>query len=261
MDSLLQMPDEQRFYTTSLPVISKDMIDEWRANGHRKLASLVRFSNKPSVFSCRQIRPNELRIWDRGIPSPVQQFVDTSLEIFGTGVVEKISTFFETFDNLRLDRSRRYPDRAIGNRLIGQSNPESPLRTLRAEDLAAIFAHPRIDPRHAQTFSTHLFVSLEKILAYLPSNTLLWIEGDAISNQYDAKDYFCERHPDDDPYLIIHLSDPGTPYFIENCLFRTACGHVTAHGGGVDHAHASAPYANGAPRPRVCIKFQIHIPG
>jgi len=252
-----------------IQVISQSLIDSMDSGALAEAP--VSFSKSPGVLGPDPIGPFELRVWDQGIPSKVVEFTEAAFEILEGTAGVPLHEFFSDYSYLRLGGLRTpkltgrlkyspFPH-VITPAMIAKCYDPSNLRALNLR------AKGKIPVDLVNAFSEHIVTSLTKALAPMPKSTRLAFDDvDRKSIYLNYDDPYYSPHEDEFDNLILHLTKPGSIYFVggkENNdpekMFQTTAGMISLHSVSLSHARSTAPNDElGNYQPRMCANFKVY---
>jgi hypothetical protein len=230
-------------YTSSLPVLSQEMIAKWKAEGN-PLSERVFLSDSPDVFKNFHGEADRLCIWHRRQTPEIQQFVSNATEMLGKAATDAVDMDIASYGEMKL----------VENELMGKTTDS----IVTAASIASFYQKKNL--QHAHAYAEDIVTSLHKILLHMGPEAWIALRKPGRNYSPHCFDGFENRHQDNNNVLLRHDSDPGTPYFMDEPMpiFRTTAGDISLHGSNVMHADATAePVKAGCQRPRMMYLFAI----
>ena len=249
MATSAQFVAEDVKYTDDVPVITQEFLNRHlHIKDDRDIASKFTVSGQPEVFTVNaraydlNVSNLDVRIWRKGLPEVVQEFVACALEVIGPLASKQLDQHLSLNEKGELIGSAGYP--------------------LDVDRIADLYTCYGVNRLLAANFAAHFLDSVTKFLQYSPEGTNLStsIIDDNLQYSGAARPYTV-LHTDSLNNATFHYSDPGTPYFLNNSICRTQVGDVSVHGNKVYHGFATSRLnANGSARLRFLVAYKV-LPG
>ncbi len=242
-------------YTDDVPVLTKELLTSFRhdrryaqSSDFRAAVDRIHLSETPDIFSHLTDMKHSVAVWRRPQPPVIAQFIACAMEVLDHPLYEDLPSYLCLNDKGLL----AYP--------MG--------REIDLDDIASPFTDAEIPQEFCTTFATYFMDSLIGVLKNLPAGTALQNFTSEENAFYKVGRSF--PHMDGDHAIILHGSDPGTPYMLFNdkhdhakpieADYRTQIGDVTFHGDAVAHALAtSCPTAPNKRKARFCAIYVVKL--
>jgi hypothetical protein len=158
-----------------------------------------------------------------------------------------IEDYFRTNYNLAVDPQGR----------LHICNAGEPSKAVLPEHFVRELSPVAVDKRLIEAFASDVYERLAMTLSALPPGTRLSYDDFSKASYSTVAVHYDGLHSDGFDNLLMHFSDPGTPFPLGADMYRSAAGDVTLHGMSFDHGHATAVGSGGEIMPRLCLAFKV----